>query len=216
MTHSNYTVLFGNSGQQRYGTDRLPLAPRTFQALAQFGRSLVPHISTWAGLSLMVWGLLRPDVQQVLTGKYWPSSIDNKWLFLLGAALLTWSCIRAWGARSEFAEQVADSPCLELQIDRIYISSLPCGCELVAHIEVCNRGSDSRATNWQLRGSDDKHISLTTNDAIQVRFEPMGGDLIDHPVRRNQTRRGVVTFIVQGTTDEQAKQITRWSVACLD
>jgi hypothetical protein len=216
MAHSNYTASFGNSGRQAYGSDRSSLAPRTLQHSAQFGRSLVTHISTWIGVSIVAWGLLPPDVQQMLTGKSWPSSIDEKWPFLLGAALLTWSCFRAWSGQSALAEQVTDSPCLELQLHRIDIGSLPCGCELVAHIEVCNHGSDSQATNWQLRGSDDKGISLTTNDAIQVRFEPMGGDLTDHPVSRSQTRRGVVTFIAQGITDQQARQITHWSLACRD
>jgi hypothetical protein len=110
MAHSNYTASFGNSGRQAYGSDRSSLAPRTLQHSAQFGRSLVTHISTWIGVSIVAWGLLPPDVQQMLTGKSWPSSIDEKWPFLLGAALLTWSCFRAWSGQSALAEQVTDSP----------------------------------------------------------------------------------------------------------
>ena len=119
-------------------------------------------------------------------------------------------------AKRRFAENSGDSPCLELQISRIDIGALPCGCELVAHITIRNRGSDSQATEWQLCGRGDKGTSLISNEAVQVRFEPMGGDLADHPVRRSQTRRGVITFIVQGITEERARQITCWSLACRD
>jgi hypothetical protein len=165
---------------------------------------------------LTIWGLLPPDIQQKLTGNYWPSSIDNKWVVFLGFGLLMLACFRAWDEKRGLAERTADSPYFDLQINRIDIGPLPGGCELAAHITIRNRGSDSRASYWQLRGSDNKGISLTSNEAVQVKFEPMGGNLTDHPVQRSQTRRGVVTFIVLGITEEQARQITYWFLACQD
>jgi len=124
--------------------------------------------------------------------------------------------ITIWNAEREFAENTGNSPCLELQINRINIGSLPCGCELVAYITIRNRGSDSQATEWQLCGKGDKGISLISNEAVQVRFEPMGGDLADHPIRRSQTRRGVITFIVQGISEAQARQLTCLFLVCRD
>jgi hypothetical protein len=216
VAHSAYAVLFGKSGRRGYGADRLRSTPRALRYLAQFGWSAVTRVWTWVGASIVIWGLLRPDVHRMLSRDYWPSSIDNKWVLLTGSALLMWSCVRACNTKWGFAEQSTDSPCIEVQINRIDIGSLPCGCELVAHITVRNRGSDSQATDWQLRGRDNKGLSLTSDEAVQVKFEPMGGDLADHPIRRSQTRRGVVTFIVQGVSEAHARQITCWSLACRD
>lgn len=137
------------------------------------------------------------------------SVVTHIWMWV-GVPLTIWNAARG------FDEQTERAPCLELQINRIDIAALPCGCELVAHITIRNRGSDSQATDWQLRGRGNKGISLTSDEAVQVKFEPMGGDLADNPLRRSQTRRGVVTFIVQGITEEQARQITCWALACRD
>ena len=187
------------------------------QHLAQFGWFVVTRVWTWVGIPITIWGLLPSDFQQKLTGNYWPSSVGNKWVLFFGLTLLMFSCFRAWDAERQFAEQSAASPRFELQIDRIDVSSLPCGCELTTHITIRNRGSDSQTTDWQLRGgSDNQSISLTSDEAIQAKFEAMDGDLTGHLVRRSQMRRGVVTFIVQGITEEQAKQITCWFLACRD
>jgi hypothetical protein len=186
------------------------------QHLAQFGWFVVTRVWTWVGVPITIWGLLPSVVQQKLTGNYWPSTIGNKWVLFLGFTLLMFSCFRAWDSKRRFAEQSAASPRFELQINRIDVSSLPCGCELTTHTTIRNRGSDSQTTDWQLRGSDNKGISLTSDEAIQAKFEPMDGALTNHSVRRSQTRRGVVTFIVQGISETQARQITYWFLACRD
>jgi hypothetical protein len=187
------------------------------QHLAQFGWFVVTRVWTWVGVPITIWGLLPSDVQQKLTGNYWPSSIGNKWVLFLGFTLLVFSCFRAWDSKPRSSEQSAAFPRFELQVNRIDVSPLPCGCELTAHITIRNRGSDSQATDWQLRGgSDNQGISLTSDETIQARFEAMDGDSTGHLVRRRQMRRGVVTFIVQGITEEQTRQITYWFLACRD
>lgn len=208
----HYTEL--QTARMRLGSAKT--SATILQHLAQFGWFVVTRVWTWVGVSVTIWGLLPSDVQQKLTGNYWPSSIGNKWVLFLGLTLLMFSCLRAWDSKQRFAEQSEASPRFELQINRIDVSPLPCGCELITHITIRNRGSDSRATDWQLRGSDNKGISFTTDAAIQARFEPMDGDLTDHSVRRSQTRRGIVTFIVQGISETQARQISYWFLACRD
>jgi hypothetical protein len=202
-------------------TARMRLEPANtsapmLQHLAQFEWFVVTRVWTWVGVSITIWGLLPSDFQQKLTGNYWPSSLGNKWILFLGFTLLMFSCFRAWDATRRFAEQSAASPRFELRINRIDVSSLPCGCELTTHITIRNRGFDSQATAWQLLGSDSKGISLRSDEAIQAKFEPMDGDSTGDLVRRSQMKRGVVTFIVQGITEEQARQITYWFLACRD
>jgi hypothetical protein len=153
------------------------------QHLAQFGWFVVTRVWTWLGIPITIWGLLASDIQQKLTGNFWPSSIGNKWVLFLGLTLLMFSCFRAWNAERQFAEESAASPHFELRINRIDVSSLPCGCELTTHITIRNRGSDSQATDWQLLGSDSKGVSLRSNEAIQAKFEPMDGDSTGHLIR---------------------------------
>jgi len=217
MAFSNHAILFGDSGRHGYApAASARTRARLQRELLQFGRSVMTCVWTWVAVPITIWALLPSDLQRKLTGNYWPSSIDNEWMLLLGFALLTLSCFRAWDAARRFVEQAAASPCFELQINQIDIGSLPGGCELAAHITIRNRGSDSQATDWLLRGSDHKSMSLITGEAIQVKFEPMGGDLTDSPVQRSQTRRGIVTFIAHGITAEQAQQIAYWFLACRD
>jgi len=208
----HYTEL--QTPQMRIGPART--SATILQHLSQFGWFVGTRVSTWVGVPITIWGLLPPDVQQKLTGNYWPSSIANKWMLFLGFTLLMFSCFRAWDSKQRSAEQSARSPRFELQINRIDVSPLPCGCELITHITIRNRGSDSQVTDWQLRGSDSKGISFTSGEAIQAKFDPMDGDLTDQLVRSSQTRRGVVTFIVQGISETQARRISHWFLACRD
>jgi hypothetical protein len=208
----HYTEL--QTARMRLGSAKT--SATVLQHLAQFGWFVVTRVWTWVGVPITIWGLLPFDVQQKLTGNYWPSSIGNTRVLFLGFTLLMFSCFRAWDSKQRFAEQSATSPRFELQINRIDVSPLPCGCELITHITIRNRGSDSQATDWQLRGSDNKDISFTSHEATQAKFEPMDGDLTDPSVRRSQTRRAVVTFIVKGISETQARHITYWFLACRD
>ncbi len=107
-------------------------------------------------------------------------------------------------------------PYFEIRINNI-VATRPSqnGCEFDLDVSIRNRGSDSRASDWSYRGGGNNTPGIG-GKSIRVAFEPEGGDLIDHPVKHNTSRRGLITFFAQGVTAEQISQAASLFVHCQD
>jgi hypothetical protein len=109
------------------------------------------------------------------------------------------------------------NPYFELRINQIVaIRSNQNGCEIDVAVSIRNRGSDSRASDWYFRAHGGTLPQAIGAKAIRTAFEPEGGDLIDHPVKHNTSRQGIITFLAQGVTAEQAGQAAYAFLHCQD